>query len=274
MYSFSMNTLKHNQVAWDRLSRAGNEWTVPVGADKIARAREGEWEVILTPCRPVPRAWFGLGEGACSLPGSLKGTRILCLASGGGQQAPVFAAAGAEVVSFDLSGEQLGKDQWVAERDGLALECIKGDMADLSVFDDSAFDLIFNPVSTVFVPDVLPVWKECFRVLKPGGALLTGFMNPGFFLFDHDPLGEGEELVVRYSLPTADTDPACVSPARRKEIEKGAPLEFSHSLDTLIGGQLEAGFILTGFYEDWWKDVETPLNRYSPTTMATRAVRP
>jgi hypothetical protein len=70
-----MNIPEHNREAWDRLVAAGNTWTQPVGPDVIAAARQGQWSVLLTPHKPVPRAWFG----------ELKGVRVLGLASGGGQ---------------------------------------------------------------------------------------------------------------------------------------------------------------------------------------------
>ncbi|HET6473915.1 MAG TPA: class I SAM-dependent methyltransferase, partial [Pseudomonadales bacterium] len=168
--------LEHNRRAWNRNSAARIRWSVPVEPDVIARARRGDWSVILTPDKAVPREWFG----------ALAGARVLCLASGGGQQVPILAAAGADVVSFDLSDEQLARDAEVAARDGLAIRTVRGDMADLSVFGDASFDLIFHPVSNVFAPDPVPVWRECARVLRRGGALLVGCMNPAFFLFDHD----------------------------------------------------------------------------------------
>lgn len=254
---------EHNRVAWDRLSAEGCRWTIPVDSKTIERARRGDWEVVLTPSRAVPRSWFG----------DLRKKRVLCLASGGGQQAPILAAAGAMVVSFDLSEEQLAGDKAVADREGLSLQCIQGDMADLSVFEDARFDLVFNPISTVFVPDVAPVWKECHRVLRPGGILLSGFMNPSFFLFDHESSGESGLLVVKHCLPYSESDPERLTPARRRAIEGGEAMEFSHSLDALMGGQLAAGFHIIGFYEDWWEDEETSLNRFTPTSMAIRAVR-
>lgn len=177
-----MDVAEHNRAAWNRESSAGSEWSSPVDAAVIRAAREGRWSVILTPTRPVPAAWFG----------ELGGRDVLCLAAGGGQQAPVLAAAGAYVVSFDISEVQLDKDRLVAEREGLALRWVRGDMRDLSALDTAAFDLVFHPVSNLFVPDVRAVWRECHRVLRPGGVLLAGFMNPCYFLFDHDgPRTEG-----------------------------------------------------------------------------------
>jgi SAM-dependent methyltransferase len=260
-----MDHLDHNRRAWNRQSAAGQRWSVPVGPDVIARARHDEWQVILTPDTPVPRAWFG----------ALRGARVLCLASAGGQQAPVLAAAGAEVVSFDLSDEQLARDAEVAARDGLALRTVRGDMADLSVFADASFDLIFHPVSNVFVPDLTPVWRECARVLRPGGALLAGFMNPTFFLFDHDEAQRTGELVVRYRLPYRELGDGAdqLSAQRRAQIDAGDPLEFSHSLQAQIGGLLAAGFHLTALYEDHWRGASTPLDAFMPTSIAVRAVR-
>jgi len=144
---------------------------------------------------PVPKAWFG----------DLRGQRVLCLASGGGQQAPILAAAGATVVSFDLSEEQLRKDQLVAERDRLDLRCVRGDMTDLSCLAAASFDLIFHPVSNVFVPDLASVWRECHRVVRPGGAVLAGFMNPAMFLFDHNEAESTGQLLA---------NSGCLTPTR------------------------------------------------------------
>jgi SAM-dependent methyltransferase len=135
---------EYNRQAWNRQSLSGtSRWCEPVDAATVAAARRGEWRLILTPNRPVPRTWFG----------DLAGARVLCLASGGGQQAPLLAAAGARVISFDASDEQLAKDSGVAERESLDVRTVRGDMADLGGFEDGTFELIFHPISNVFVPD-------------------------------------------------------------------------------------------------------------------------
>lgn len=258
----TMNIIEHNRQAWNRESARGSEWSTPVGAEVIRAARDGLWQVILTPNRQVPASWLG----------HLPEKRVLCLASGGGQQAPILAAAGAEVVSFDLSDEQLQKDRTVAERENLLLRCVRGDMTDLSVFASDSFDLIFHPVSNVFVPDVAPVWRECYRVLKPGGELLAGFMNPSYFLFDHEEAGKSGVLTVKYSLPYSEPGSLTGDDKRRWE-ESAGPALFSHSLEAQLGGQIAAGFVITGFYEDSWSDDATPFNRFSPTAIATRAAK-
>lgn len=252
--------LRYNRRAGDRQVERGNPWTIPVGPEVIARARRGDRRIILTPTKPVPADWFP----------PLAGIEVLCLASGGGQQGPILAAAGAKVTVFDNSPNQLAQDRLVADREGLVIETIQGDMADLSVFADGRFDLIVHPVSNVFAPDVRPVWREAYRVLRPGGSLLAGFMNPVVYLFDSFTLERGE-FRVAHRIPYSDPE-SLTNEERARLAEEDAPLEFGHTLEDQIGGQLAAGFVLTGCYEDI--DPDTILGEHIPSYIATRAVKP
>lgn len=259
-----MDVRNYNRAAWDRKAAEGDRWTVPVSRRVIERACAGEWEVLLTPTRPVPRDWFP----------KLQGAEVLCLASGGGQQGPVLAAAGANVIVFDNSPAQLKQDRAVAEREGLMLNTVEGDMADLSAFESDSFDLAFHPCSNCFVPEVRPVWRECFRVLRSGGSLLAGFANPLRYLFDDERMENGS-LEVRHSIPYSDLTSLTDAERQRLVVQKGVPLEFGHSLEDQIGGQLDAGFLLCGFYEDRYDDRTTdPISAYAPTFIATRSIKP
>lgn len=252
-----------NQAGWDRRVEEGDVWTLPVSPAEVASARRGEWAVVLTPNKLVPRDWFG----------DIVGRGILCLASGGGQQGPILSAAGARVTVLDASPGQLGQDEMVARRDGLSLVTRQGFMHDLSAFADGAFDLIFHPVSNSYAPEIEPVWRECYRVLKPGGALLAAFMNPIVYVFDAEAEARGE-LVVRHRLPFADV---VDRPAVELEciINRDHTVEFSHSFDAQIGGQLQAGFVLTALYEDVDRGPpKTGRSLFFPTCMATRALKP
>jgi SAM-dependent methyltransferase len=252
--------LLYNRQTWDRQVVRGSPYTVPVSSEAVARARNGNWSIGLTPTKPVPKEWFP----------PVLGLDVLCLASGGGQQGPILAAAGANVTVFDNSPAQLAQDRLVADRDGLVIETVQGDMADLCLFPDARFDLIIHPVSNVFIPDVKPVWREAFRVLKPGGVLLSRFMNPLHFLFDFFALERGE-FRVAHRIPYSDRE-SLADEDRARLAEQDAPLEFGHTLADQIGGQIAAGFALTGFYVDI--DPDTIPGKYIPSYIATKATKP
>lgn len=254
------DTIKHNSNAWDEESIEESPWCTPVSEKIIEAAKNGDIKLRLTPNKFVPKEWLK----------DISEKEVLCVGSGGGQQAPIVAAAGANVVSVDISQEQLNKDLFVANRDELQLLTIKADMSDLSDFKDGTFDLVVNAASTVFVPDVEKVWQEFYRVLKPGGELFAGMMNPSFFMFDHAEAEESGVLEVKHKLPYSDIESIDEKELKRI-IEDEVPIVWSHSLETLIGGQTKAGFQIIDLYEDWWAGDETLLNKFSPTTFVTRA---
>ncbi len=246
-----------NRDAWDRQVQSGkNLWTVPVGPEHIARARTGEWSVLLTENVPVPREWFP----------PMQGLRVLGLACGGGQHGPIFAAAGAEVTIFDNSPAQLARDREVAEREGLNIRTVEGDMRDLSAFADESFDLIFHPVSNLFIHEIRPVWKEAARVLRKGGTLLAGFMQPIMYIFDYEELEKGSFLV-KHKIPYSDVEVY----GEEGLLAQDRPAEFGHSLSDQLAGQTDAGLAIVGMYEDRHTDVV--LSQHIATYMATRAVK-
>jgi len=251
----------HNREAWNRQVAKGNRWTQPVSPAEVEVARRGELALKLTPRKLVPMEWYP----------RLRGCDVLGLAAGGGQQGPLLAAAGANVTVFDNAPAQLAQDRLVAERERLPLRTVEGDLADLSAFDDASFDLVFHPVANCFVPDVVPVWREASRVLRPGGILLAGFANPVLYLFDDAPLATNP-LTVCNAIPHSDA--ARFSPEREAEaLASGDPLEFGHTLEDQLGAQLAAGLVLVGLYEDRHHWDDHPLNPFIATFMATRAIK-
>lgn len=254
-----MDIVKKNREAWDILAQNNDKWTQPVPTEEVERARSGQFSIVLTPEKSIPMDWF---------PKKLSGKKILCLASGGGQQGPILAAAGADVTVFDNSTKQLEQDLFVAERDNLRLETVQGDMKDLSDFQDESFDMIVHPWSNCFVDDILPVWKECYRVLKFGGTLVSGFSNSFEYIFDYKELEKGQ-FIAKYKLPYSD-----VKSLNKEELEdvysSNEPLVFGHTLSDQIKGQTDAGFLIEDFYEDIGGNT---LDAYTNGSIATKSIK-
>ena len=200
----------------------------------------------------MPHEWFG----------DLAGKRVLGLASGGGQQIPVFTALGARCTVLDYSAAQLESERMVAAREGYAVECVQADMTKPLPFADASFDLIFHPVSNCYVEQLDPIWRECARVLKPGGVLLVGFDNGFNYLFDDD-------WKICHKLPF---NPLQDEALYKASLENDDGIQFSHTIEEEIGGQLRAGFTLTDIYGD--TNGYGLLEEYNvPTFYATRCVK-
>ena len=242
-----------NAETIDRWIEEGWEWGVPIDHETFVKALRGEWDVVLTPTKPVPHEWLG----------ELKGKKLLGLASGGGQQMPIFAALGAECTVFDYSLKQLESERLVAAREGYPIRIIRGDMTKRLPFEDGEFDIIFHPVSNCYIKDVEHVWRECARVLKKGGVLLSGTDHFVNYLVDED-----EERIIN-SLPF---DPIENPDQMKQLMESDSGVQFSHTLTEQIGGQLKAGFTLTDMYED--TNGSGRLHELNvPTMLAMRSVK-
>ena len=249
-----MNYQEENARTIDRWVAEGWAWGVPVTHEQYAAALRGEWDVLLTPTKPVPHAWFG----------GLKGKRVLGLASGGGQQIPIFAALGAEVTVLDYSEKQLESERLVAAREGYAVDVVRADMTKPLPFADGSFDLVFHPVSNCYVEQVKPIFKECFRVLRPGGVLLGGYDNGVNYLVNDD------ETAIVNTLPFNPLK----NPAQMQQLrDTDCGVQFSHTMEEQLGGPLEAGFRLTDLYED--TNGSGRLHEMGiPCFIAVRAVKP
>ena len=258
----NIDFLQHNQAAWNEQASQQQEWSKPVTTEQTKAAKLGDWEVHLTPS-PLDKKWLG----------EISGKKILCLASAGGQQAPILAAAGGIVTVFDLSDEQLKMDEMVAQRDGISLETVRGDMTDLSVFADDSFDIVFHPISNHYVEHVEKVWSESYRVLRKGGILLASFFNPVVFVADRNPEDRKNGIMrPKYKLPYADIKDLSQTEIEGK-LERNEALVFGHSLQSLLGGQMKAGFVITDYFEEDQPNPRFLIDEFLPTFIATRALK-
>tara|TARA_R110000868_G_scaffold163812_4_gene396199 strand:- start:1981 stop:2784 length:804 start_codon:yes stop_codon:yes gene_type:complete len=254
---------QHNAKFWDQEAIEQRPWSRPVSSELISAAKQGDWRVHITK-KPLPTSW---------LPQDIKGKDILCLASAGGQQAPILAAAGANVTVFDISAKQLELDKMVASRDNLSITTLQGDMTDLSAIQDDSFDYIIHPISNIYVPDVSPVWHECYRVLRERGVLLASFYNPILFIFDRNAeLAEKGLLKPTYTIPYSDISSLPSDKYQQKEAA-GESICFGHSLSDQIDGQCRAGLMVVGLYEDEHPSPRFLIEKFTPTMIATKSVK-
>ncbi|MCL2522200.1 MAG: class I SAM-dependent methyltransferase [Erysipelotrichales bacterium] len=244
-----------NAETIDRWVKDGWEWGVPISSEACADAKKGKWDVLLTPTINVPKDWFP----------TLKAKKLLGLASAGGQQMPIFSLLGADCTVLDLSDQQLESEKMVAAREGYKINIVKADMTEKLPFADNSFDIIFHPVSNCYIEDVYHLWRECYRILKPNGILLSGMDNGINYLFDNSE----KSLEIVNKLPFNPLN----NPDLIKKLEKDdSGIQFSHTFNEQIGGQLKAGFMLVGAYEDYNANDLTA--EYGiPTFWATKAIK-
>ena len=219
----------------DRLAENDVNWSHPATPEQLEKARSGNIELKVGNDGIIPPGWFG----------DLRGKKVLCLAGSGGLQAPVLACAGAEVTVLDLSEKMLEKDRNIANTEHLIIRIEKGNMCDLSRFSDDSFDYIVNPTSLMYVPDVKPVFKECYRVLKTGGFFIMAAPNPINYMCDfvNDENGGYYKAVNRMPYCSSDFD------------EMGDWVEYGHTMEDYIGGQIECGFVINGYVECQMEDI-------------------
>ena len=168
-----------NQKRWENEVKSGGCYTTPdlnLNTDLLNKFASGElffWNApdakINNPLLKKIREY----EYA-----DIKGKKVLCLASGGGQQSAMFSLLGADVTVADISQGQLNGDIQAANHYGYTVKTVLCSMTDLSVFNDDSFDIVHHPISICFVPDVAPVYNEVYRVLKTDGLYHVDHINP------------------------------------------------------------------------------------------------
>jgi len=236
----------HNRERWNGLSRAGVLYSRPKLELDEAAARE-----------MVDKA---------GLLGDVRDKRVLVLAGGGGQQSAALGLLGAIVTVLDLSDEQLEKDRLAADHYGLSPVLLQGDMRDLSRFNRDAFDIVYQPFSINFVPDVRPVFAGAARVLKAGGLYHVQWHNPYTQTFnpdDYDPVrGYSSNSIYRDGevdvTAIYGTDTWGVETEDGAKIEVPGPREFRHTMPTFINGLIAYGSEILAFsaHTTWEEDPE------------------
>lgn len=219
-----------NRASWDYLARQGSE---PLcGAEDYAYSRS-----LLDPEGWIP--WNQLRS-------------VLCLAGGGGRQAPLLAFLGLDVTILDLSPRQLRNDLATARRHGLSVECVEGDMCGLERLQGRKFDLVYQPLSCTYVPDVRAVYRGVFQLLTPGGYYRVEQKNPLHLQLPQ--YGAWDGTGYRIARPQTQTQPVKWREWDETGMEKPTPQQYIHPLQELIGDLCDAGFTIECFQECQLKD--------------------
>ncbi|MEZ6117305.1 MAG: methyltransferase domain-containing protein [Pirellulaceae bacterium] len=232
---------EHNRRAWDRLVRNKQRFTRPAKDDEFHDPLK-----VLDGNR-----WLG---------DAVKGARLLCLAAGGGRQAPLYAAAGAAVTVVDISAEQLSLDRQVAAEKDLDIRTVQTSMDDLGMFADQAFDIVIHPVSTCYLPKIAPVYREVARITRSHGLYISQHKQPVSLQASTLPSENGYELLTPYYCESQPL-PAVQGSLHREE----GTLEYLHRWDQLIGEMCRAGFVI--------EDLTEPCHANSQAAIGTFAHR-
>jgi SAM-dependent methyltransferase len=217
-------TASHNRRVWDELAAKGQRFT--------RAASDGDF---VNPLATVDKVgWLG---------GDIRGKRLLCLAAGGGKHGPLYAAAGAIVTVVDISPAQLELDRQVAAERRLELRTVEASMDDLSMLAAGEFDMVIQPVSTCYLPEIGPVYREVARITRGGGLYISQHKTPTSLQADVAPSARGYELVEPY-YRTGPLPPVAGSQHR----EEGT-LEYLHRWEELLGLMCRAGFVLEDLVE-------------------------
>jgi len=229
-----MNVYEKVEKNIDALVENNVDWSTCATQEEMNKARQGQLSMKFFD-KEIPTDWLK----------DIKGKKILCLASAGGLQAPLLACAGADVTVLDISDKMLDKDRRIASEQQLNIRIEKGNMCDLSRFSDASFDYILNPPSLMYVPDIKPVFRECYRVLKQGGILIVMAPSPINYLCDfvNDENGSYYKAVNRMPYCSADFD------------SMSDWIEYGHTMEDYIGGQLACGFVINGYVECQLEDI-------------------
>jgi len=222
---------EHNRRAWDERVKRG-DWHTET-------AREKDFTDPLAAVDDC--GWIG---------DNVRGKRVLCLAAGGGKHSVLFAAAGAVVTVVDLSPRMLEVDRRLAAERSLDVKAVEASMDNLSMLPEAAFDVVIQPVSTCYVPDVLAVYREVARVAAPGGLYISQHKQPASLQAEVLPAGRGYMLSEPYyrSGPLPPVIEGCLH-------RESGTMEFLHRWDELIGGLCRAGFVLEDLVEPRHGDV-------------------
>lgn len=232
-----MNWREQNRQAWNKIAGGDNQFARVATDDECSRP-------------------FEILDGRGWLPRDMQGRKVLCLAAGGGWQSVLYAMTGADVTVVDISDAMLDLDRREAERRGLSIRTVRASMDDLSELPDATFEIVHQPVSTCYVPQLLPVYREISRVTRDGGLYISQHKQPASLQVSRrnadDHFVIGLEYYREGPLPqVSDTS-----------YREAGTTEYLHRWEQLVGDLCVAGFVIEDLREPLRADMNAPVNSY------------
>jgi len=191
------------------------------------------------------------------------GKTVLCLAGGGGQQSAVFSLLGAKVTVFDLTPEQLESDRRAAAHYGYTVETVQGDMRDLSALPSAHFDRVYQPISTLFIPDLRELYRGVARVTRPGGLYCSQYAVPLLLMAEKMPW-DGKAYTLRITQPYVRGAILETEGGKMNFAEGRSFSEFHHLLSDIINGHVTEGLAICGVWENPRPDAGPALEKLEP----------
>jgi len=225
---------EHNRKAWDKMV-----------VDKRCFTKPAKDEDLHDPLGTIhAQGWLG---------GDISNQQVLCLAAGGGRQSAIYAAAGANVTVVDISPAMLELDRQVAQHRGFDLRVVEASMDDLSVFSNAEFDIVIQPVSTCYLPNIAPVFREVARVLRSGGIYISQHKQPTSLQTSLQRNENGWTL----DQPYYRSGPLPMLPLNQSQgsrLREEGTHEYLHRWEDILGGICRAGFMIEDFIEPFHAD--------------------
>jgi ubiquinone/menaquinone biosynthesis C-methylase UbiE len=175
-------------------------------------------------------------EDDLNLLGELTGKQVLELGCGGGQSAVAFALKDAQVTAIDIAEGQLAFARNLAAQHRVQVDFIRCDFDDLTPIATDSQDIVFSAFALMYAENRLAVFREAYRVLKPGGVFVFSVDHPFFRKVDAETL----VLVESYH----ETGPAIDDLG-----ELGATTMYRYRLSDLHNTLVEAHFMVQRIIE-------------------------
>lgn len=222
---------KINRQAINRWCKKGWRASTPISENTFKLALKGNKKLKITPTKYIPEYWIE----------NIAFKKVLGIAAGGAQQMPILAALKADCTVMDFSFEQIEKEKQFAQAHNYKIKTVIADMSEKLPFADESFNVIVNPISNHYIKNIQHLWNECYRVLKKDGILIASFDNGLNYMVDQS------ELMIVNKLPF---DPLSDANLYDQMLKNDMGIQFSHTLQEQLQGQIKAGFQILDLYED------------------------